>query len=96
MTTLTNREYFRLYGFLTLERIEALIELEEDRDAEAGTAAYLEEARSCFPEEDFLDRAIALAKGKLKTTLEEIAQSVGQSADYGRECLDKALEEFPS
>ena len=96
MTTLTNREYFRLYGFFTLERIEALIELEEDRDAEACTAAYLEEARSCFPEEDFLDAAIDMAKGDLKTELEEIAQSIAQSAEYGRECIDKALEEFPS
>lgn len=60
-STLTNEEFYRLYGHLTPERIESLLDIaSEDRSADIeGALIHIREAKAGFPGEDFLSGVVS-------------------------------------
>lgn len=103
-SNLTAKEYFKLHGTLTPERIEALLDNEESLEAITGVDAYIQEAMGQFPPEDFLHdiktRLFELTKrirGANKSDLSAIIESMDDalqcqfnSSDYGRSELRSA------
>lgn len=104
---MTPREEFRLNGSLCEQTIESLIERQEDEsnlDVE-GAVVYMEEAKGCFPDEDFLTavrteiRTVAnRLRGRNKDELLELVEKLGQieseitqQSEYGQDELKKAL-----
>ena len=104
-STMTPREELRMTGALRPETIERLIDAYEEYSAQDSVYVYCEEATAGFPAEDFLREAINEVKGfakllrgenrkealEIAQTLEGIQTQVSQSAEYGREQLDKAI-----
>lgn len=103
---LTAAEEFRLYGCLSKARTEELLDCELAMEVSYDAAGYIDEALGQWPEEDFLDDVIEGLKEQAKhrrgdkavamrasiALLEEIAQTVQQSAEHGQEQLGKALK----
>ncbi|MFK3740917.1 hypothetical protein [Massilia sp. TN1-12] len=102
--SLTPREHLKLHGSLPERQLEQLIEWRERTEEVVSTTAYLQEARGQYPAEDFLacpiERLHQLAK-KLRgenreallgiiESLDDIAQTTFNAADYGRSELRKA------
>lgn len=88
ISNLSNREHFRLYGTLTPERIETLLDLDEKLQAFDGLEAHVQEARRQFPAEDFLvpvqDRLHELAKRLRGDNRQEILSIVEQLDDINQ------------
>ena len=96
--SLTNREAYRKFGYLSPGRMEYLIELAERFDPEAMDPAVLGDAAGQYPDEDFLQEAIdeltRVAKAidserlnDLVTQLEEIQDEQVRATEYGREVI---------
>ena len=104
--TLTNREMFNGNGTLSDKRIEYLLDLEDEHEKFVDTAENIREAKSQFPDEDFLSdikgKLITLSKhlrGSNRTTLTELIINLEEAIDeqvraseYGMEELNKALK----
>ena len=109
---LTNAEAFRIYGTLPADRIEQLIDRTESVNADTleGVASDIEEARGCFPDEDFMGALIESLwglegnlRGANKETIKRIIEQaeqlnteICQSAECGREKLTDAERGLPS
>jgi hypothetical protein len=103
-TNLTNKEYYRLNGTLSEERIEALLEIDVNVDG-SSPAAYIDEAMGTFPNEDFLEHIIKKVREVAKRVrgdnkddldqilldLEDLQDKVNNDSDYGRSELENAL-----
>ncbi len=57
--SLTNREYLSLHSTLSLDRIEALVQMEDAIRGPQGALNYMDEASGCFPDEDALQDTIS-------------------------------------
>ncbi len=104
--SLTNREYLSLHSTLSLDRVEALVQMEDAISGQEGAIIDIDEAKGCFPGEDFLNDIInnlrALCKhlrGANKEELkgiieqvEELQASTTQGSEYGLEKLKEAKE----
>lgn len=107
-SNLTHAEYFRLYGSLTEERIQELLDLEATAPKVESAIVHIQEGMAQFPAEDFLEpikqRLLELEKnirGANKETmkgiiesLDDLAQCTFYGADAGRDELRKALSEL--
>jgi len=104
--SLTNKEFFRMFGSLTGARIESVLDKEMILDDVCSIGPWISEGMSQFPEEDFLSdilkRLDALAKrmrGGTKAEMLEISEELRDvetketsAAEYGRGELEKALD----
>ena len=105
ITNLTPNEHFRVYGFIHPSHAEILLDA---YDAKMGfSVAHIEEARGCFPEEDFLDRILdklndlkSNLRGGNRETLNSIYEElknlsvkVGQQSEYGVSEIDAFLKD---
>jgi hypothetical protein len=105
---MTHLEVYRVNGTLSTERLESLLDASEqaiDTDV-SNWKATLQEARSCYLSEDFLDARIsdlqALAKSLrgnnrqalfdiIATIQDDVLQAV-QSSEYGADEIGKILK----
>jgi hypothetical protein len=102
--SVTPHELLKLHGALPVSQLEDLIDWQE-RSADVSDVAYhLDEARGQYPTEDFLagviERLHTLAKRvrgdnrsdvlAIIESLDDVAQTTFNAADYGRSELDKA------
>lgn len=108
MRGLSPAEYYRVHGTLPQSCVEDLIVFHEDNSEEVDVTAYLQEAKGCFPSEDFLQGPIKeigeLAKKMrgdnrkaleaLAQSLEEIQSATWQQSEYGADEIKKALKEL--
>ncbi|MFW6855320.1 hypothetical protein ACODYM_28935 [Burkholderia gladioli] len=103
---LSNAEFFRMHGTLPPARIEALLDV-GDRLAEVKSVdAYIREGMAQLPAEDFLADVMSRLQDIAKRlrgankeqllgcveSLDDVAQTTFNAADYGRSELDKALK----
>jgi hypothetical protein len=103
---MTNKECFRLNGTLPAERIEKLIGIEEQFDKFEDVSIDIGEAIGQYPDEDCLSSIIKDLNDLCKKLrgdnrahlqgiicdLEEKESTLIQSAEYGTEKLDDAIE----
>lgn len=102
---MTHEEFYRVNGTLTPERIDSMFNKCDEAEAWQDLTPCIQEARSCFIEEDFLQNHIqqlqAFAKrrrGDNKAVLldliecmeGDITQAIA-SAEYGASELNKCL-----
>lgn len=101
---LTNREYLSLHSTLSLDRIEALVQMEDAIRGQEGVLNYLDEVGGGFPGEDFLNDIInnlrALSKrlrgvnkdelNSIIEQVEELQASTTHESEYGLEQLKLA------
>lgn len=106
--TLTAEEQFRLNGELTREQIGELLDSAAALESAQSAGCYIEEARSQYPSEDFLETAMELVREiqahvrgenadrikRLMAELEERQSEIGRATEYGREQCEKALEKL--
>jgi hypothetical protein len=109
-SNMTNEELFRLTGTLTAARIETLLDMGAKADRLSSCADCLVEARSQYPDEDFLQAVISdiqyLASkirggnkdfaNQCADKLLQIQQEIAQNGEYGTEQLNKALRVIDS
>ena len=107
-TSLTNKEYFKLNGTLSAERIEGLLDLESAVyvDVLEDIITSTKEAITQFPEEDFLQPVISelntllktlrgdnrLALANIITAVEDIQSDITNSSEYALANLNSAIE----
>lgn len=105
-SSMSPEETFRMYGSLTRAQVECLLERGTALESVNGIDAHLDEARCQYPAEDFLEGhkeslldLMENLRGANRETLKgiienlaDIATNTNNSADYGREELDKALK----
>jgi hypothetical protein len=105
-SNLTHEEFVLHNGYLSRERAEDVIELAHAAEDLDEIAAQLDEAKSGFPDEDFLQAPIDDLRDLLKHVrgdnrdtvqglidkLEEIQTSTHQSAEHGADELRKAIK----
>ena len=101
------REVLNITGTLSAQVIEGMVDNAENAEAMRETIPNIEEAKGCFPDEDFIDasgiisdlRAIAArVRGENKAgilaaieALEALQTEVFGQTEYGMEELTKAL-----
>ena len=102
--SLTPRENLKLHGALPAGQLEDLIDWHERTEDVGDVACHLDEARGQYPAEDFLadviERLHTLAKRvrgdnrsdllAIIESLDDVAQTTFNAADYGRSELSKA------
>lgn len=102
--SLTNREYLSLHGTLSLDRIEALVEMEAVISGQEGALNYIDEAKGSFPGEDFLNDIISNLRTLVKhlrgankeelngiiEKVEGLQTSTTHESEYGLEQLKAA------
>ena len=94
-SSLTNKEYFRMYGTLSPDRIEELLYDPSTEIDLAGAVAKIEEGIRQFPEEDFVYNIIeclqTLAK-RLRGANREELLSIINAAEDALQCQFYATE----
>lgn len=103
ISNMTASEEYRMTGTVTGERLEALLD-RELVDTE-GAMVHIDEAKSCFMDEDFLSPSLKKLgefakqlrgsnREALLAIVEELEESVSSefhNGDYGRDELEKAI-----
>ncbi|MGE8165211.1 hypothetical protein ACQKRQ_34310 [Paraburkholderia sp. NPDC080076] len=103
---LSNAEFYRLNGTMSIDRIEALLDREAAAPDLGGVACDVDEAKAGFPDEDcaaaLIERMQKLAKRmrgdtrrellELVAELETLQTSLANSAEYGCEKLKSAIQ----
>lgn len=104
-SNMTHEEFYRVNGTLTPERIDSMFEKCDEAEAWQDLTPCIQEAHSCFIEEDFLQKEIlklqAFAKrlrgdnkAELLQLIEDMEGEITQaiaSAEYGVSELNKCL-----
>jgi len=94
-SALTPGEAYRLHGTVSAAQLEALVAKSEQ--LEAITPALLGDGANCFPDEDFLEPILAMARalrgsGPLLEALEDLQMQTYRTSEYGRYELNKAQQ----
>lgn len=103
-SNLSAQETYRMYGRITKEQMENLLDQSAAYEGIDGIDAHISEAMCQYPAEDFLEgiktRLNALQKnlrganreelGGIIEALDDLAQTTFYAADYGRSELNKA------
>lgn len=88
ISNLSNNEYYRLYGTLSPDRIEALLDKSDQLESLDGIEAHIQEACCQFPAEDFLvpvqDRLRDLAKKLRGDNRQEVLGIIEQLDDINQ------------
>ena len=106
-SNMTAREAFNQYGALPETMLETLLDASELKEKACEILPNIEEARGCYPAEDFMQEEItqlsAIVRGMRKSgtkdqllqcieNLEQLQSLKANEADYGRQELQKALD----
>lgn len=108
LNTLSASEAYRISGTLPHDKIEQLLDAQEQLDAIGNVSGSLIDADQ-YPAEDFLQDAIddigLMAKRlrgdnradliAISVKLEDLQLSIARAAEYGRECLNTAIKAVP-
>ena len=101
----TAREAFHIRGYLTAEEQQCMVEDAEDVETMRATVPNIEEARGCYPSEDFAENLISAMRdlskrmrGDTKAVMlelieqaEKLQTEVVQEGEYGASELQNAL-----
>lgn len=102
---MSNEEFYRVNGTLTPARIDAMFSKVDEAEAWEDLTPCIQEAKSCFIDEDFLQSTVLRLqefakrlrgdnRQDLLKIVEDMEHDIGQaiaSAEYGASELDKCL-----
>ena len=98
-THLTPAEYFQQTGAIHQSHAEILLDAYESGESVADTIHYVEDAKSYFPQHDFLDRIIddlqdlkKRLRGDNKETLDNILDKIDQLVTNTIQATEEGLD----